>query len=323
MLNPPVKGPVWVKSGASGLEACEPGDADCTRFEIGDVNALGAEAHEGARSRFIGARCDTDPSDIERDDFGRIVRDGKGCKGLNAGSMLIVLGNRLKREQKPFAIDAQNEFTTNQIWNQPAFRYTVNRFETLSESEAANLVTSGGDSREGDFDEYPFNDNALGFAFVDVTLHWVTETFGPNLTVVNGVDSSNSTRMVAVIELDRDASNPDAEIIGGEYLDDRSVGANRLTNAPFAWVALDAGADWSHNPFVKASEVKQLLELAKNAAPPPEETCHDVCEIGAALQASCGDCAAQVCAADDFCCESEWDEVCVEQADNLCSDVSC
>ena len=46
------------------LEACEPGEFGCTKFEIGDVNALGAEAHEGAQSRFIGARCDTKPTDI-------------------------------------------------------------------------------------------------------------------------------------------------------------------------------------------------------------------------------------------------------------------
>jgi hypothetical protein len=305
--------------GDSGLEACEPGDETCTRFEIGDVNALGAEAHEGARSRFIGARCDTEPADIERDEFGRIVRNGKGCKGLNAGSMLIVLGNRLKKEQKPFAIDAQNEFTTEQIWNQPAFRYTVNRYEELTEAEAANLVTSGGASKEGDFDDYPFNDNAEGFALVDFTLHWVSETFGPNLQQVSGTETARTTRMVAVIELDRSVSDPDAEIIGGEYLDDGSVGADRLRVAPFAWVALDVGFDFRHNPFVKGADVKQLLAIAENAEPTPVEIdCHDVCEIGSALDASCDECAALVCEEDDFCCNTEWDEVCVDEVATLC-----
>ncbi|HWL92190.1 MAG TPA: thrombospondin type 3 repeat-containing protein [Phycisphaerae bacterium] len=32
-----------------------------------------------------------------------------------------------------------------------------------------------------------------------------------------------------------------------------------------------------------------------------------------------GDCQAAVCAADSFCCEEEWDQLCVEQAQELCS----
>ena len=265
ILNGPVTAPVFVRGSALGLEKCPEGEPGCVRFEIGDVNALGAEIHEGAFSRFIGARCDTEPTEIKRDEFGRIVRDGRGCKGLNAGSMLILMGNRLKNDQTPFAIDAQEEFTTDQIWNQPAYKYTVNKFGALTESEAANLVASGGASKTGDQNRYLWNNLAAGFVFIDFTLHWVTETSGPNTTVVNGADSSNSTRMVAVIELDKDASNDDAKVIGGEYLDDESVGASRLSNHPFAWIPLDAGPEFRHNPFVKNAHVKQLLAIAKEA----------------------------------------------------------
>lgn len=264
-LNKPVTGPVWVKKGAGGLEKCAAGDAGCTKFEIGDVNAIAAELHEGAVSRFIGARCDTDPSDIQRDEFGRIVRNGTGCKGLNAGAMLITMGNLMKMQQKPFAIDAQNEFNTEQIWNQPAYRYTVNRFKALSESEAANLVASGGAATTGVNNDYIWNTSAGGFVFLDVTLHWVSETPGPNTTVVSGAETTRTTRMVSVIELDRAASDPAAVVIGGEYLDDARVGANRLRNAPFAWLALDVGPDFRHNPFVTGTAGKQLLEIAASA----------------------------------------------------------
>ena len=51
-------------------------------------------------------------------------------------------------------------------------------------------------------------------------------------------------------------------------------------------------------------------------APP---TCgHDICEEGEALDASCGDCAAQICAVDPFCCSSGWDSICVGEVQSVC-----
>jgi hypothetical protein len=261
MLTKPVSGPVSVQMVDGQLQKCDPSTFACTTFEIGDLNAISAEAHEGAVSQFIGARCDTSPTEIERDEFGRIVRNGRGCQGLNAGSLLIVMGNRLKRDQLPFAINAQDERNTDQIWNQPAYRYEVNRFEPLTEAEATNLVATGGASRTGELSEYQWNDAASGFALVDVTLSWVTE-WGPNLQVIPGEWSTNTHRMVAVIELDGDPAAADTRIVGGEYLDDEDVGANRLTVAPFAWIATDVGPSYAHNPFVEGELVEQLVEMA-------------------------------------------------------------
>ena len=65
----------------------------------------------------------------------------------------------MKRDHKAMAIDAQTPFNTDQIWNQPAYAYTLNRYEKLSEKEAANLVAKG--KREGDLEKYKWNDNAL------------------------------------------------------------------------------------------------------------------------------------------------------------------
>jgi hypothetical protein len=223
-------------------------------------------------------------------------------------------------EKRPFVIDAQNEFNTDQIWNQPAFRYTVHRFEVLGEAEAANLVASGGERRQGDQNDYLWNSNARGFAFIDVALHWVSETPGPNAEMVSGMETARETRMVAVIELDRDPADPEALIIGGEYLDDPQVGANRLRVPPFVWLAFDAGPDFAHNPFVSADRVKELVALALGAdAPPPAPSCpHAACAEGAKLAPSCGTCEEQVCGEDAFCCASEWDAVCVQLAAARC-----
>jgi hypothetical protein len=77
--------------------------------------------------------------------------------------------------------------------------------------------------------------------------------------------------MVAVIELDKPASNRLATILGGEFVDDKSVGADRLTVPPFLWTIADAGSDSEslsadgdgHNPYIKPSLVKQLIALGQ------------------------------------------------------------
>jgi hypothetical protein len=59
---------------------------------------------------------------------------------------------------------------------------------------------------------------------------------------------------------------------------------------------------------------------ALNAGPPPAcASCdHDVCTGGGALLASCGACAATVCAQDNFCCVFKWDASCVDEASRSC-----
>jgi hypothetical protein len=267
MANAPIQHAAYAASdGNGGLVACNGGDAGCVKFEIGDLNALMAEVYVDGASSFIGARCDTKPSDITRDANGRITQEG--CDGVNPGSLLIVAATLMKQQQLPFAIDAQSDFNTDQIWNQPAYRYTVNRYQTLTAAQAANLVVHG--TLDGDQTAYQWNDQAQGFALVDLSLSWVSER-GPNTSVVSGADSTRQTRMVAVIELDRDASDGAAQIIGGEYVVDASAGSSRLSVAPFLWTIQDAGQDSlplsvggnNHNPYLQPSLVKQLIALGQ------------------------------------------------------------
>jgi len=46
---------------------------------------------------------------------------------------------------------------------------------------------------------------------------------------------------------------------------------------------------------------------------------HDVCTAGTALDPKCGDCAAEVCKNDNFCCTDEWDSVCVGAVNTYCA----
>lgn len=269
-LVPPVLHPVHVRQVNGALAPCTDGEAGCIDLEIGDLDALAAEAFTGGAGQLVGARCDTPPNQIPRDAYGRIVRNGKGCKGLNPGALVIALAAQMRDLGKPLVIDAQDDRNTDQIWNQPAFRYTVNRYEVLDPASAANLVASG--KRTGTLSQYPWNDAAHGFVLVDATIHWVTE-YGPNLQYVSGLSHTHTTRFVAVLETDAPPSDPNARIIGGEYVDDPSVGADRLTNPPFVVIASGPGpedvppdADGTrHNPWVSPAVVMQLLQLG--AAP--------------------------------------------------------
>jgi Transglutaminase elicitor len=175
--------------------------------------------------------------------------------------MVVALGNHMKIAGKALAINAQNTGNTNEIWNQPAYRYEVYRYKELSASEAAALVSKNAT-------RYKWNPDAQAFVLVDIGVKWVTER-GPNVAVISGTRSTEETRFVAVLELDAPTSATNAQIIGGEYIDDPSVGANRLTVAPFVWISHDTGYDnlptWvggnNHNPYLKFSLVKQLVAL--------------------------------------------------------------
>jgi hypothetical protein len=272
MMNAPLKRAVHARYfGKKKIASCDPekpgAQFECVTFEIGDINALMAEVYTDGVQHLLGARCDKKLSEIKRDQYGRVV--DKGCKGLNAGALLVVAGNLMKLRRKPFGIDAQNEYSTDEIWNQPAYRYKVYRYEALAEAEAANLVASG--KREGELTAYGWNAAAKGWLLVDLGLQWVRER-GPNTTFISGADSTGETRMVAVIELDSEPSD-DSTIIGGEYLDDDSVGANRLKVPPYVWIATDQLQEelqqalhvdgLHHNPWVYPSVVKQLVAMAQ------------------------------------------------------------
>ena len=45
---------------------------------------------------------------------------------------------------------------------------------------------------------------------------------------------------------------------------------------------------------------------------------HSPCSTGGALDASCDSCAATVCQADSYCCNNSWDDVCVDEAAQMC-----
>jgi hypothetical protein len=49
------------------------------------------------------------------------------------------------------------------------------------------------------------------------------------------------------------------------------------------------------------------------------EACgHSLCEVGAAVTATCDRCAFSICSQDGFCCASSWDSICVGEVSSIC-----
>jgi hypothetical protein len=266
MFNAPLTKGVSAKMSGGQMVECNKGEAGCQTFDIGDINALEAEVFLDSEGAFLGARCDTKPTDIQRDKNGRVLQTG--CRGLNPGALVVILANRMKNVKnaanfvpRAIAIDAQNEFNTDQIWNQPAYRYQVNDARAITEQDAIKATHKKAGPLPA---KYEFNSDAKGFFRVDLGIKWVQEN-GPNRKMVSGLLSTKVMRFAAVLELDGDPNSPATRIIGGEFLDDPASGANRLVVPPFVWSADGLQPDNQangHNPFVKGSIVQQIVKLA-------------------------------------------------------------
>ena len=50
-------------------------------------------------------------------------------------------------------------------------------------------------------------------------------------------------------------------------------------------------------------------------------TCsHPICSTGTSLDPSCDTCAQEVCAADSYCCDNQWDSICVGEVGSICGE---
>lgn len=267
ITNQPIRHPVFAgPDGLGGITSCPEGAPGCVRFEIGDINALMAEVFLDGPTLLIGSTCGTPAPSIPRDADGRILK--AGCAGVNPGTLLIAAVTLLRRYQIPFGIGAQNKDKTAEVWNQPTYQYHVNDFHPLTMAKAANLVSFG--REDGPATSYRWNRAARGFAFLDLGLYFVGEG-SPQVAFTSGRSSTFQMRVAAVLELDADASNPDASILGGEYLDIPSRHADRLSVPPFLWVSRGPGPEdlplnsqsFRHNPFIRPSLVKRLIALGQ------------------------------------------------------------
>lgn len=70
----------------------------------------------------------------------------------------------------------------------------------------------------------------------------------------------------------------------------------------------------ARTPGEDAAQQEQALELPEV----PPLCAHAVCSVGAPLVAACDACATVLCAADPYCCSTEWDATCVGEVASIC-----
>lgn len=79
--------------------------------------------------------------------------------------------------------------------------------------------------------------------------------------------------------------------------------------------------------YAEATWVESMVlsaALESGGGTPVENSCvHNECQKGEQLEASCSPCAQAVCAADAFCCNNEWDDICARAVPELCGQSVC
>lgn len=73
------------------------------------------------------------------------------------------------------------------------------------------------------------------------------------------------------------------------------------------------------DPSTSSSSSDTASSTSSGMGGRPNDCSHDICDEGAALQAGCSPCVGQICQQDSFCCDNEWDEICVSEVWSICN----
>jgi subtilisin family serine protease len=106
-----------------------------------------------------------------------------------------------------------------------------------------------------------------------------------------------------------------------------------------------AGLIWSVNPNFTPAQVEGfLLNSANDIGAPGDDSVfgrgrlnvyngvqaaraaactHAKCSVGAALGSGCDTCTASICDLDPYCCDTYWDNICVNEVQSICGSLTC
>ncbi len=301
----------------------------CVLVRMGDTEALITELYFSDKSTFAGRRCNTDPDEMERDDYGRPKE--KACRDLNPGSFHIGVVGLLAKGAKHFATneDAKPAFVIDhnfdwEVWNFPLSKFQVDEQTELTAEQANQELGATGS-------DYQFNSNAVKFIKIKMRYWMISD--GVNMTkMLQHVDergvSPHENELRYILELDADD-----KILGGEWLKVPTYSwssEEKEIHPDFYWMGVghkgwgedadDLGGN-DDNPYVAYSKVKALLECANDPAScAPDEKPPEV-EDGPCVD-HCGSSSEEngaQCWCDDQCskygdCCSDYEEACVGEA---------
>lgn len=304
------------------------GAEGCITFRMGDIEALMTELYFSDQATFSGRRCNKDPDDIERDDYGRPV--DIECRDLNPGSFHIAVAGLLGKGadylfpvenlNKPaFVIDHNWDW---EVWNFPLVKYQVDSQEEITAEKANELIGANGS-------DYEFNSAAVKFVRVELS-YWMVSDGVSDYKMRLRADQRNvapkEVELNYVLEL-----NASGTILGGEWIKNPEVTwgtDNKKLHPDFMWSAVnhkgwgesadDTGGN-DDNPYISYPIVKALLTCANDASscapagtnPDPDPTDGPTCTGACGGQGSDG-----ACWCDDACvgysdCCPDYEAVCV------------
>lgn len=294
----------WAPYAISEPGVQKPAEHNGVTFYAADLEALMSLVYgTGLRVKFLSERCNEKAPEVGED--GRIPDDE--CRDMNPGSLHIVATNLLGLRGEGFVEDRTYDL---QVWNQPVQGYEVEnptedgKLKEISKEEAVALLGLP----EGS--DYTYNPDAARFFHVKLALHWITEAGPAKNSHVGESYYTRTDRYEYILE-----TTAEGEIFGGEY-----VGASREFHPDFVWWPTAKPNGYVAEGKITYENVAMLNQLAQEdngggEDPPPAEGCaHSECEQGEKLVATCSPCAQKVCEMDDYCCSTEWDSLCVDEA---------
>ena len=72
------------------------------------------------------------------------------------------------------------------------------------------------------------------------------------------------------------------------------------------------------DPFRFGTDGDSRVALAETLCTTGCDCQHAPCDNGDALVAGCDPCVAAICASDPYCCDNNWDGICVAEVDDIC-----
>jgi hypothetical protein len=171
----------------------------------------------------------------------------------------------------------------------------------------------GGDKIDLGFAEVPISDANVSYGMNACAAINITDNISCGLCVPCRIDADCAPIAVDGLVGDLFAESTLAQIAGA-FLLDFLFGDNEKKDLNFFCQSIAGG-------YGACIPCGNPLSPCGTVDPGPGTgTCdHQVCETGTALNPDCGTCADAVCAADTFCCTTEWDATCVANVDKYCT----
>ncbi len=148
--------------------------------------------------------------------------------------------------------------------------------------------------------------------------------------IKDGVASSSQVYASKAITV-KDGANAGYpfDYVASEVIQSGDSGGPDFATGTHTIVAVNSGAGGGTEVLARVDLVSDWIAQqiashggtgsSSNSPPPPAPTCgHALCTQGTKLTTSCDACAATICGADPYCCNTAWDGVCVQEVGSMC-----